>query len=480
MSAHDSSFASAAPTRDFTQFTGPKGIPVLGNMLQLDSLRFHRQLEDWAEQYGNIYRLRLASREALVVSDPAMIATMLHDRPDAFRRSSRTAAVLEELGTRGLFTAEGEEWRKQRKLVMRALTPEVIRNFFPTMVLLTERLRRRWEENIRRGEPVDILRDLKAYALDVTVWLAMGHDINTLEHPENPLQRDIEFMFNRVARRVTTPLPYWRYFKLDVDRQADAAAQRISASVTGFIEQARRELHDSPALRDKPRNMLQALLLARDEPNSGFDDSHVIGNAGTMVFAGEDTTSNTIGWLVYFLARHPEAAERLRQETDSVLTGPVNDDFASLEKFSWLDAAVNEAMRLKPVAPFMAAEANHDTVVGGVTIPKGIISFLLLRRSSFIANQWEAASSFLPERWLADGRGNPMSPASDVARKISPFGGGPRFCPGRYLAFAEIRMVSSMLARNFNLHYDQAAKPVDEIFTFTMTPDSMPVRLTLR
>jgi cytochrome P450 len=477
MPVNDQSLMPVTQHRRFADIKGPAGIPVLGNMMQLESLRFHRQLEDWARQYGNVYRLRLGSRPALVVSDPSMIATMLHDRPDMFRRSSRSAAVLEELGTRGLFTAEGEEWRKQRKLVMRALTPEVIKNFFPTLVLLTERLCRRWETSLRNGVAVDILRDLKAYALDVTIWLAMGHDINTLEHPENPLQRDIEFMFNRVARRITTPLPYWRYFKLEVDKEADAASARIGSAVEGFIAETRKQLQDNPQLKAKPRNLLQALLIARDEPGSGFDDGHVIGNTATMVFAGEDTTSNTIGWLVYFLAQHGPALARIGQESDAAMTGKVIEDFSCLEKFSYLDAAANEAMRLKPVAPFLAAEANRDTVVGDLEIAKGTISFLLLRRSSFLANAWENPDSFQPERWL-DTSGT--STTSDVARKISPFGGGPRFCPGRYLAFAEIRMVTSMLARNFTLHFDEAAKPVQEIFTFTMTPDAMPVRLALK
>jgi cytochrome P450 len=477
MDLHDTPAEAGMASLSFDTLKGPDGLPVLGNMLQLDSLRFHRQLEGWSEQFGKYYRLQLGPKRALVTADAAAIAAVMHDRPGMFRRSSRTSEILEELGTRGLFSAEGDDWRKQRKLVMRALTPEVIRNFFPTLVMLTERLRQRWETQVRAGQPVDILRDLKAYALDVIIWLAMGQDINTLNHPENPLQKDIEFIFNRVARRLTTPVAYWRYVKLGPDRSADAAGARIGAAVTGFIAEGRQQLEANPALRTKPANMLQALLVARDEPESGFDDGHVLGNATTMVFAGEDTTSNSIGWLIYYLAQYPAAAAQMQQEADAALTGKVLGEFAGLEKFQWLDAAVNEAMRLKPVAPFMVMESNVDTQVGNVAISKGTLVIMLLRRSSQLAHDWERPEVFDPARWMEDGK---SASAQDLSRKIFPFGGGPRFCPGRYLAFAEIRMVMSMLMRNFTLHYDQAAAPVEETFTFTMTPSAMPVRLALR
>lgn len=184
---------------------GPKSRPLLGNVREIRARPLHHVLEDWGREFGRLYRFRIMRKEMLATSDRDMIAALLRDRPDMMRRSSRTAEMLNEIGTRGLFTAEGEDWRRQRKLVMRALTPEVIHNFFPTLAAMTDRLRLRWERALAAGQPVDLLRDLKAYTLDVTIGLAMGQDINTLELEEHPLQRDIEFLFKLVARRLTTP-----------------------------------------------------------------------------------------------------------------------------------------------------------------------------------------------------------------------------------------------------------------------------------
>jgi cytochrome P450 len=465
--------------RGIADLPGPKGIPLLGNARQINSAQFHSTLEAWAREFGPFYKFRISGRQFVVTADSDVIAGLLRDRPDALRRSSRMARMLEEQGTCGVFTAEGEEWRRQRKLVMRALTPEVIHNFFPTLAAMTERLRHRWQDAAAADNAIDVLRDLKAYTLDVTIALAMGRDIDALEHEDNPLQRDIEFSFNRIARRLTMPFAYWRYFKLPVDRDADARTERIRQVASGFVALARKRLEDNTDLRLKPSNLLEALVAARDEPGSGFSDSNVIGNAVTMVFAGEDTTSNTIAWLLYFLARWPPAAARAAAEADEALAdAKVPDDLRKLDRLPYIEAATREAMRLKPVAPFLALEANREIAIENTSIPKGTLIILLLRHSAERNTEWEQPGEFRPERWLSPQE--PEVAAGDSSRKLFPFGGGPRFCPGRYLAMAEIKMVMAMLVKNFRLELIENAPPVEEHFTFNMTPGSLPVRLKSR
>jgi cytochrome P450 len=466
----------APPPRRIADLPGPKGRPLFGNVRDIRARPFHQVMEGWAREHGPLYRFNIMRRQMLATADRDLIATLLRDRPDLIRRSTRSADMLNEVGTRGLFTAEGEDWRRQRKLVMRALTPEVIHNFFPTLVAMTERLRLRWETAIAAGRTVDLLRDLKAYTLDVTIGLAMGQDINTLELEEHPLQRDIEFLFKLVARRLTSPFTYWRVpvLKRAHDREADAASARIQQAIVGFIAEARRRIADNPALRQKPSNMLEALIVARDEPNSGFTDEEVVGNAITMVFAGEDTTSNTMAWLLEFLGDHPQTSARMGEEARQVLgERAVLDDYHLLDQLTYLDAATREAMRLKPVAPFMAAETNQDVVLGDLEVPAGTVIFMLLRHASERNCELAQPDRFMPERWLESAAMQGDAPG----RKLFPFGGGPRFCPGRYLAMVEIKMAMSMLARNFVLERVPGAPSASECFTFTMTPDALPVRL---
>lgn len=446
---------------------GPSGVPLLGN-IGIDTARFHQQLEEWAREYGLIYRMRLMDRRFVVTSRRSDIAQILHDRPDQWRRSQRVASVLEEAAATGVFSAEGEEWRRQRKLVMHALTPEVIQRFSPTMALMTERLRRRWLAAAEAAQPQRLLRDLKAFALDVAIGMAMGQDQDMLQHEDNPLQQDIEFLFTQMARRLVAPIPYWRAIKLPVDRATDQAGQRVRTAVAGFVADARARMAANPALREKPGNLLEAMLVAADTPGSGIDDAVVQANALNMVFAGEDTTANTIAWLLYLLSRAPEAAARLAAEADGM---------PGLEQMPYLDACVQEAMRLKPVAPILGAQAVQDVALDGVQVPAGAVALLLLRHSFEREVPLVDGAQFKPARWLDPSLKEKFD---DPARKLVPFGGGPRFCPGRYLAMCEIRTVMSMVARNFAIDAEADAPPVQELFTFTMTPSALPVLLRPR
>jgi cytochrome P450 len=133
-------------------------------------------------------------------------------------------------------------------------------------------------------------------------------------------------------------------------------------------------------------------------------------------------------------------------------------------------------MRLKPVAPFLGLETNREVEIGGVLVPERTPVLVITRHAGMDPVDFPEPEAFRPERWLGEKR----AAADDPARKLFPFGGGPRFCPGRYLALAEIKMAMSMVTRNFKLEVRPGAEPVRELFTFTMTPSSLPVVLTPR
>ena len=115
--------------RSVESLPGPHGWPVVGNIARMDAMHFHRTLEQWATEYGPIYKFRLMNRTFVATARREDVSYILHERPELWRRTERSTTTLEEVGARGLFTAEGEEWRRQRKLVMHALTPEVIHRF---------------------------------------------------------------------------------------------------------------------------------------------------------------------------------------------------------------------------------------------------------------------------------------------------------------------------------------------------------------
>lgn len=127
---------TTAPTRgalrQLSDLPGPRGLPFLGNILQLRPRKVHADVEVLAQQYGSLFRMSIGRSQALVVADAALVNGILRDRPDGFRRPDVTAQVSDEMGgERGVFLAEGAAWRNQRKMVMQAFAPHAIKAYFP-------------------------------------------------------------------------------------------------------------------------------------------------------------------------------------------------------------------------------------------------------------------------------------------------------------------------------------------------------------
>src|SRR3954471_11733873 len=214
---------------------GPKGLPLLGNLLELDLKRLHRQLEGWANQFGTIYVFQIASKPVIVFTDPEHNQTILRNRPKIYRRLGSIEPVFKEMGISGVFSAEGDDWKRQRRLTSHAFDSKHLQQFFPTLLRVTDRLRKRWLKAAKTDAIIDVQQDFMRYTVDVTTNLAFGYDMNTLETEGDVIQEHLEKIFPAINRRVNAPFPWWRYFKLPEDRALDKALAAINGSVDRFI-----------------------------------------------------------------------------------------------------------------------------------------------------------------------------------------------------------------------------------------------------
>ena len=438
---------------------GPRGLPVLGNLLEIDTTRLHLIAEKWSRTYGDYFRFRIGPRQVVVLANPETIAAALRDRPDGFQRTSRLTRISKEMGFNGVFSAGGDAWRKQRPMVMAGFDPGRIRAYFPGLVKVTERFARRWQRAAAARESIDLQADLMRYTVDVTAGLAFGADINTIESDADVIQSHLDKIFPALFKRLMSPFPHWRWFK---DRKLEKHLHALQTAVTQFIAQARARMDANPALRAQPTNLIEAMIAARDTEGSGLNDGDVAGNVLTMLLAGEDTTANTLAWMIYLLSRHPGALRRARVE----VSGKDLGKYESMSALPYVDACINETMRLKPVAPIIMLEPIHDTKAADIELPAGTLVMCLMRAGATDERRFPDAQAFEPERWLS-------GPSAGSAKRVAmPFGAGPRLCPGRYLAILEMKMVIAMLLAGFEIESVTApdGKEAQEHLAFTMSP----------
>ena len=464
-------------TRKVNGLPHKRNLPFLGNLHLLELGRLHEILEGWAGEFGGPFTYRVGPFRVVGLSDPALMQEVLRARPETFRRASTVEPIFREIGIAGVFSAEGADWRGQRKLAMQTLSHRQLRSFYPTLADVMRRLRTRWGGKASAGAVLDIADELKRFTVDSTTMLVLGHDVDTIGGDDDVIQRKLEHVFPALNRRLFALLPTWRWFRTRADRRLDRAVSDLRVWLRRLLEEARERLAADPVRAAHPENFLEAMIVARDPEGRPFPDEVIFGNLLTMLLAGEDTTAYTLAWAVHHLCDAPEAVERLRAEADAVLSrNAAPDDIEAVNRLAYAGAVANETMRLRPVAPLLLFEANHDVTVGDIAIPKGHWVTLLTRSPAVDPANFGDPGAFRPERWMDPAAtGGAHEPSTHM-----PFGSGPRICPGRTLALTEMKMLLAMLYGAFDVERVGEGAEVREQFSFTMSPVGLRVRLRRR
>jgi cytochrome P450/nitrite reductase/ring-hydroxylating ferredoxin subunit len=468
--------AVASGTRRLSDLPGPPGLPLLGNLHQIKIPRVHRILEHWAAIHGPLYTFRMGPKRMVVVSDAELAQQLLRARPSTYRRLSSLDELGSEMGLPSVVSAEGTAWRQQRRAWMEALASGRIRDLYPTVRTVVERLRRRLDGAAQRGEAIDIVGDFKRFTADIATFLAFGYDLNSLERGDDVIQRHLDTIFEVMTRRSLALIPTWRLIRMPSDRRCDRALAYIRSWVGELAAEARARFAADPARAERPANLLESLVAGRDEAGAPFPDKIILGNLVDALLAGEDTTAYTLGWAVHHLCDSPTSVAALRTEAEDILgTSIVPDDHEAVRRLAYAGAVVNETLRLRPVAPLLLPhETVTETVLGDVSLPARTPVLVLARPPACDPQHFTEPEAFRPQRWLARAHG------AHKPSTYMPFGTGPRVCPGRNLAQLNAKLVLAMLYQRFEVEREGGSDQVSERFATAMAPIGLKVRLHRR
>lgn len=461
--------------KTYKSLNGPKTLPFIGSAFDIDVPRLHQQIEGWEREFGGIFKLKLLGVKLIVISNPELIQKILKLRPKEFQRDSKMNRIIREQGIHGLFNAEQQDWEKHRSIITKGLDVKHQKQFFPELKEIITRLLKKWEKDAAEGNEVDIQQDFLRYTVDITTSIAFGIKMNTIEEEGGVIQDHLEKIFPMLISRINKPIPFYKLIRSKKDKQFDHALREIHLFIDEIIQKGKKRIEENPHLKLEPGNVLEAILVSA-ETMEGFGDEEVKGNLLTLLMAGEDTTAHTLAWSITELVQNPSAIKALQAEVDEVLgENQLFQEYEDHNRLKYTEAVANETMRLKPVAPIVLNEPTENIEVDGYLFEKGHRLVMQTRIGALKDEYFTDASQFNPDRWIAASR-CPMHNTD----AFMPFGAGPRFCPGRNLALLEMKMILSMLFKNFNVEMISNDGAIEEILAFTMLSTPYRVKLTKR
>lgn len=388
-----------------------------------------------AQSIGDLFRIRVASFEIVVLRNPEHVKHVLQDNVQNYSKQTRGYRVLRRFLGNGLVTSEGAFWLRQRRIAQPAFHRERIAHFAQLMVKLTQEMLARWEAPVSQGKPINVAAEMMALTLDVVGQTLLSTQVREDAGAIGPALTEL---LRQVRMRALSMVDWPDWVPTAVNRRFLAARRALDTIIYRIIADRRRSGTDAP-------DLLSMLLHARDEDSGeGMTDLQLRDELMTIVLAGHETTATALSWTFMLLAQHPACRERLEEELRSVLQGRV-PGLEDLPRLKYTQAALQEGMRLYPPVWVMLRRTERDDVVGGFQI----------RAGTYVAcPQWvvhrnpkvfERPEVFDPERFMG-GR------AERIPRfAYFPFSGGPRVCIGNSFAMMEGQLVLACVAQRYRL-----------------------------
>jgi cytochrome P450 len=360
-------------------------------------------LLDCYERFGPVFTIRILHSNAIFALGPEANHHLLVANARNFSwRDGHMGDLMPLLGD-GLLTIDGEFHRRSRQIMLPAFHRERIAAAHATMEDEVTRALEPW----RPGQTIDLYTWTRTLALRIAMRALFGLDAR-----EAP----------RSARDFTQALGFYsRDYLLQILRGPGSPYRRMLRARARLDALIHAEIDRRRATGERGEDILSLLLDASDEDGSRLSDRHVRDEVMTLLFAGHDTTTSTVAFLFYELARNPH-----ERETD-------------------LELLLDETLRLYPPAWIGPRATIDEDVIAGVPVPGGVPINYVSWASHRLPDIWEDPDCFDPQRF-APGRREQIPRGAYV-----PFGAGSRMCIGMRFGQAEIGVIARRIRERFTL-----------------------------
>nr|AAA31430.1 cytochrome P450 3c protein [Oryctolagus cuniculus] len=425
---------------------GPTPLPFIGTILE------YRKVINWdfdiecRKKYGKMWGLFDGRQPLMVITDPDMIKTVLVKECYSVFTNRRSFGPVGFM-KKAVSISEDEDWKRVRTLLSPTFTSGKLKEMLPIIAQYGDVLVKNLRQEAEKASPSTLKEIFGAYSMDVITGTSFGVNIDSLRNPQDPfvknVRRLLKFSFFDPLLLSITLFPFLTpiFEALHISM--------FPKDVMDFLKTSVEKIKDD-RLKDKQKRRVDFLQLMINSQNSKEIDSHkalddieVVAQSIIILFAGYETTSSTLSFIMHLLATHPDVQQKLQEEIDTLLPNKELATYDTLVKMEYLDMVVNETLRLYPIAGRLERVCKKDVDINGTFIPKGTIvmpTYALHRDPQ----HWTEPDEFRPERFSKKNKDN-INPYI-----YHPFGAGPRNCLGMRFALMNIKLALVRLMQNFS------------------------------
>jgi cytochrome P450 len=382
-------------------------------------------------EHGPIFSLRLLHSQAVFMLGPEANTYVTVQHPEKFHwRESSFGDLIPLLGD-GLLTIDGAYHDRARRIMMPAFHREHITASVDVMFEEAGAALNGW----RPSQTVDVYEWTRNLAMRIAMRALLGLDPDDRGRGEaaaHHFERALSYYgTDYVYRLLRGPGSPW------------SKMHRSRKILDGILFEEIRRRRSAPA--DDSFDILGLLLEATDEDGTKLSDHEVRDQAITLMFAGHDTTTSTVSFLLYELARHPAELDALLAEQDDVLSGAAPDALTLERELPRLEMVMDETLRLYPPAWIGPRRAIEDFEFAGHTVKEGSYVHYCSWASHRLPHVFPDPEAFVPERFTRE-RKTALPRGAYV-----PFGGGSRICIGKRFGQTEVKAIATAILQRFRL-----------------------------
>ncbi|CAG8497672.1 12148_t:CDS:2 [Cetraspora pellucida] len=400
-----------------------------------------------AKQYGGIVRYHIIlNKPYLLITDPKLVQMILMSRSYDFLRFDSNKAVVKELIGEGIILAEGNNHKRQRKMMSPSFAFANVKEMTPTFVQAGHSLKDVWMKKVgnKKEERITITDVISKVTLDVIGHVGFNYNFNSTT-TESELYKAYNFVTYRnrtpLYMAITDLLPFIRKFPTsDNNKYYDYLKTIYNVSEKLLAEQKNNPVRGT--------DLMSLLANANDSlpVDEQLTHKELVSQVMTLLLAGHETTSVTLSWALYFLAANPDIQDRLRKEILDIFPDrDYHPTFDQIEHLKFLECVFKEVLRISPPVTSLLRTNVKDEIFNGYFIPKNTPLAISIYAIHHDPSIWgDDAEHFNPSRWL-----NPEIKSNITNSNFIPFNTGPRSCLGMRMAYSEFKSILAVIIRNF-------------------------------